>query len=94
MGSPTSSRDTLSQAITVFIHSVSTLVIWRTMQSRFLFMDSELDFSRPFAMKRYPPRIRMGGFLMNVGTATARASRLTGRTICPIRNRLTIYTVI
>ncbi|KAF8233103.1 hypothetical protein L208DRAFT_1268479 [Tricholoma matsutake] len=57
-------------------------------------MDSEPDLSRPSTMKRYPRRIRMGGFLMNVGTATAWASRLTGRTLDPIRNSPTIYNVI
>jgi hypothetical protein len=36
----------------------------------------------------------MGGFLMNVETATAWASRLTGRTLDPIRNIPTIYNVI
>jgi len=36
----------------------------------------------------------MGGFLMNVETATAWASRLTGRILDPIRNSPTIYNVI
>ncbi|KAM6489563.1 hypothetical protein JOM56_014982 [Amanita muscaria] len=57
-------------------------------------MDSEPDLSRPSTIKRYPRRIRMGGFLMNVETATAWASRLAGRTLDPIRNSPTIYNVI
>ena len=58
-------------------------------------MDSEPNLSRPSAaMKRYPRRIRIGGFLMNVETATAWASRLTGRTLDPIRNSPTICNVI